>query len=796
MLRPGKPGLVILIVFALLASQLVGLRLGPTTRGARASGDSAAGSTSVSHLAVAAVDTNTDTAVPTPNQSATAAAETATAQANLTAVVATLTAAASTPATPFTGSVLTILPPQGAPGTKVSVTALPGSLPVASTVTIYFADPLASNGTQAITTTVSDGGGGISVANLAVPAEATNGTATISAVAANGATVSGSFVVTPAITANPSVVPPGGTTQITGDGFAALNQITLSLNGTTIPSATGQPVTTDHLGHFVTTITIPATQTAGAALLSATDGIHASPQIAVTIGTVAGTATITPSVSPSATVVPGTPTLLPTAPPHTLTPTPAPITSPTGPGTPSGPTSAYFAEGYTGSAATNGKASFTEALDILNPNATAAAITITYYIQGNRTPQTVTRSVPARSDFLESVNTDVGLDKQVAALVTSPARVYVVRTITRNTPGGQHLDGSTTQPASAPATTWNFAEGYTGVTFQEYLTLLNPNTAPATVTIRLAPQAASATGAHTLTLNVPPQSRSTANIRALTTGTSARSVGMLITSTQPVVAERVMYFGNGSGSGKFGSTVTSGLPAPATQLRVGYGLSGGSTTVGGVAQPVGDQDFITLINPSTSGSAAHVTLSFAGATGAAVGKTATADVAPGTRQTVIANNALGAGPVGPFSVTLTSTGAIEAESAQYFGGSPNVGNHPGIALPALPQPMTAASLADLSTRLSDGTVVNRAIYLYNPNGAAEQVTVTYYGSNGATAQKTYSVPAGGIGTVNVNQDTPSTFAGKPIGAQLRASAGGSFMAYAIGRTSDNLAAFEEVGVAS
>ena len=92
------------------------------------------------------------------------------------------------------------------------------------------------------------------------------------------------------------------------------------------------------------------------------------------------------------------------------------------------------------------------------------------------------------------MNTDVGADKVVAAQVTSPQRVYVTRTMTRIAPDGARLDGSATLPVAAPATTWGFPEGYTGVTFQEYLTLLNPTASPANVTILLAPQADSAQG--------------------------------------------------------------------------------------------------------------------------------------------------------------------------------------------------------------------------------------------------------------------------------------------------------------
>ncbi len=56
------------------------------------------------------------------------------------------------------------------------------------------------------------------------------------------------------------------------------------------------------------------------------------------------TVTVTPTVTPIIT--------------DTAMPTPTPL--------PGGPTTAYFAEGYTGVAATNGRATFTEVLNLLN----------------------------------------------------------------------------------------------------------------------------------------------------------------------------------------------------------------------------------------------------------------------------------------------------------------------------------------------------------------------------------------------------------------------------------------------
>jgi hypothetical protein len=172
------------------------------------------------------------------------------------------------------------------------------------------------------------------------------------------------------------------------------------------------------------------------------------------------------------------------------------------------------------------------------------------------------------------------------------------------------------------------------------------------------------------------------------------------------------------------------------------------------------------------------------------------NVSAGTRQTILANSVLGAAAVSLFSVTLNATGLIEAEAAQYFNGSPNIGEHPGVAFPAQANPTTDVFLSDLSTQLADNTAVNRTAYLYNPGSAPIQVAATYFGSTGTTTQQTYTVPAGGITQVNVEQDTQTNIPPGPLGAEFKLASGstGNFIAYAVGRTSDDLSATEDVGV--
>jgi hypothetical protein len=674
------------------------------------------------------------------------------------------------PSSVLAAAVLSVSPSSGPPGIPVTVSGGAGSLPQNVTAQIIFRD--ANGSTRSMLGVIPPTLDGSFSKTVIIPTPATGGDAELAVVST--VTLAASFHVLPVLTVDPATAVPGGTVRVTGNGYAANAPISLGLDNVQL-NATGTPMT-NVLGGFIASVTLPLTLTGGQHTFIAYDGTNASLQATAQIAIIAPTAT------PTVTVTPLPPTATPSATPTT---TASPIVA--GPAT-----TAYFAEGYTGLATSNGKASFSEVLSILNPNPIAVPVTITYYIAGAAQPRAIMRAIPPATCIREVVNADVGPDKLVAAAIAAPRPIYASRTIMRVSATGRRLDGSTTGPALVLSTRWDFPEGYTGISFQEYLTLLNPSTVPATVRVTLAPQSESAVGASTLTLSVPPRGRATANIRALNAG-SARSVGMLVTSTLPIVAERVEYFGDGAGSGKFGSTVSLGIPVPADTLHVAYGTSGGVVPISpGVPQPVGDQEYITLLNPGAGG--AQVTARVADALGRPVAAPVEVSVAPGTRRTVVLNAVLGRA-AGPVSVTLTSSQPIEAEAAQYYGGSPNIGAHPGVALPALDAPARDLFLTDLGSRLLDGTAVSHVIYLYNPGADAMQVTAIYFGGSGATVQRTYGVPAGGITAVLADQDVQATFPAGPLGAELQITgATGGVFAVSIGRTAGGLSATAETGM--
>lgn len=149
----------------------------------------------------------------------------------------------------------------------------------------------------------------------------------------------------------------------------------------------------------------------------------------------------------------------------------------------------YYASGGTGL----GSAASQENLVIANPDAnnsgTAASVTITYALSNGIT-QNVTVAVPAKSQVIRNVNSDVGQVALVAMHVSSTNGIAIVterqqffsNSALVPTPTGVEEVGQSTSTNSLP-TVYSFAEGHLGNSFSEFITLFNPNNSPITVAI-------------------------------------------------------------------------------------------------------------------------------------------------------------------------------------------------------------------------------------------------------------------------------------------------------------------------
>jgi hypothetical protein len=388
----------------------------------------------------------------------------------------------------------------------------------------------------------------------------------------------------------------------------------------------------------------------------------------------------------------------------------------TGPlvGVSTAPTTTYFAEGYTGTAAVNGRATFTEKLYLFNPSAVASAVTTTYYVYdtAHNTHTTVTAhdTVAAGSTVVRSVNADAGNDRNVSIVVQASSGITAETVIGRLAPDGTVLDADSSQGSSVLSHTWYLAEGYTGASLQEYLTIFNPSGADAHAQVQYLPSDTPAPAAQAVT--VPAGGRVTINVRAVYNGLvkhGSRSIGISVTADQGVVVDRSMYWGDGAGSGKYGYAIGPGLTAGQTLQTFSY-----------LPTSNGSQSFVTVLNPT--GTAASTSLALRDRFGGSL-LTTSATIGAGQRHTFVLPTLIG-GNFGPVTGILASSVAVVAEAGLYFGGSPNIGRHPGLVVRG-----TAGAPIGVRANVSPLGAVLRIL---NTAGTFVRVQVATEGAGGET----------------------------------------------------------------
>jgi hypothetical protein len=237
-----------------------------------------------------------------------------------------------------------------------------------------------------------------------------------------------------------------------------------------------------------------------------------------------------------------------------------------------------------------------------------------------------------------------------------------------------------------------------------------------------------------------------------------------------------------------------GLTAAGTSfLFVGGSYAGSSTgaTTTTVLGPT-DESYLTIINPLGATGVASVTVAFSDTQGQVLGLR-TLSVEAGTRKTLSIAGVVGTGR-GPLIMAVHADRPILVENPQYFGGSPNVGRHPGIDLAGSPAGASAMDFADVSTTMAGGTAVSTTLFVLNTSSTPLTVTATYYAASGTTLIVQHHVVRGGTVAISVNADTAS-LTSDVLGVQLRAT-GGSFVATRISNTTDHLSYVATTGTAA
>jgi hypothetical protein len=251
---------------------------------------------------------------------------------------------------------------------------------------------------------------------------------------------------------------------------------------------------------------------------------------------------------------------------------------------------------------------------------------------------------------------------------------------------GNFVEGHASPGIPEPSTSWYFAEGNTSG-FDEFILLANENNMPAAVTLRYLLESADPV---TRTLMMPPQSRTTVNVVYGAEGLgSGFAHGTAITSTQPIVAERSMYYNDGEVRAQAAhNSVGSPRLASKWLLPEGNGYDGTRTE-------------LLLANPG--GETASITVLFLFEGGAAP-LTETVAIAPNRSLRLLASAKAGLENQA-FSTLVRSTQPIVVERSMYIDAGAPISieyaaatNSPGIPLggestapAALPIPAPASS---------------------------------------------------------------------------------------------------------
>jgi hypothetical protein len=302
----------------------------------------------------------------------------------------------------------------------------------------------------------------------------------------------------------------------------------------------------------------------------------------------------------------------------------------------------YFAEGSC-------RPDFDSYLCIQNPGDATAMVKITYAL-GDSSVDIVELDVAAHSRATVNARDELGTgdddahDFSAVVECTNGQRIVAERSMYFNY-NGVWNGGHDVMGASAPGTTFYFAEGYTGQdSFDEWLCLFNPNSQPTPTHITyMFPDGTQQ--AQVITLD--GTDRETVNVNEVVG--PDREVSVMVQADYPIVAERPMYF-NYRDMWTDGSCVI-GAPGPASAWMFAEGYTGPEF-----------EEWLTLLNPGDSPASVIVTYMPQG--GAAFTRDHT--VAARSRYTIDVNADAGTGLQLSCLVQVVAGPGIVVERPMYF----------------------------------------------------------------------------------------------------------------------------------
>lgn len=365
----------------------------------------------------------------------------------------------------------------------------------------------------------------------------------------------------------------------------------------------------------------------------------------------------------------------------------------------------FFAEGYTGSG-------FQEYLTISNAGTERADVSVTYLGLGQQTIE-----VAPRSRATVDVNAAAGPGHEVAIEVSASVPVVVERPVYFESSGfgyGPVDGGHVALGATAPGTSFHFAEGYTGAGFQTYVTIGNPQATAALIRLSLVFAGRSP---KELDVTVPPRSRTTVDVNR--EAGAETEVGIVATSDLAVVVERPVYFRRAVGAAGpvDGGHDVVGAASASTAWFFAEGYTG-----------PGFQEYLSVMNPGTV--PANLDATFHLPDGSS--RTTRIGVPPRSRATLDVNSVLG--PGAESSVTLSSDRPVVAERSVYFSVGRFEGGHNALGITA---PSTTWEFAEGFTRGDFRTYLT----VLNPGKGPVDVPLAFLLRDGQVVETSLAVGA-------------------------------------------------------
>lgn len=272
-----------------------------------------------------------------------------------------------------------------------------------------------------------------------------------------------------------------------------------------------------------------------------------------------------------------------------------------------------------------------------NPGGTPATCGITYMVEGEG-PVAVTKTVPANSRASFNMADDIGA-KNASIKVESDVPVIPERSMYRNNRTEGHCSIGTTTPSAD----FYLAEGSTAWGFTTWVLVQNPNPGPASVTLTYMTPAGPVAAEP---VSLPPNTRLSINANAQVSNTDT---SVHVHGDVPLVAERAMYWNNGTGEACHDSI---GLAAPHNEFY----LPDGQTSAG-------RKTWTLVQNPSDM----DVTVEVRYLTDTAGGNLVFQDVvAANSRKTYAMSDLLASGRAAIQVTSKTPGGSIIVERSMYW----------------------------------------------------------------------------------------------------------------------------------